>query len=119
MEEEVDTIYLTSEEINRINNVDLNGYPHLLDYRNVFILGCMTGLRFSDFSTIQHNDIRNGMLHKKQEKSDSWVVIPLRKEALSLLTREFAKEFPVFTNAEFNRHIKKIGRLAGISDPIK
>ena len=49
VEEEVDTIYLTCEEINKIYNVDLSGYPHLLDYRNVFVLGCMTGLRFSDF----------------------------------------------------------------------
>jgi len=85
----------------------------------VFVLGCLTGLRFSDFSSLQLNDIRNGMLHKKQTKSDAWVVIPLRKEALSLFNNEFRDQIPILTNTEFNRHIKTLGKLAGIKELIK
>ena len=116
--EEVDAIYLNWQEIGKIYSVDLSCFPHLIDYRNQLVLGCMTGLRFSDFSTIHPSDVRNGMLHKKQGKSDGWVVIPLRQEALSLFNNEFKEQMPVLTNVEFNRHIKILGRLAGINELI-
>jgi len=117
-EEAVDAIYLTWDEISKIYKVDLSGFPHLFDYRNMFVLACLTGLRFSDFSTIKISDVRNKMLYKKQGKTDGWVVIPLRKEAQDLFNNEFKKQIPVLTNAEFNRHIKTIGRLARINDSI-
>ncbi len=59
------------------------------------------------------------MLHKKQGKSDGWVVIPLRKEAINLFNNEFKKQIPIMTNAEFNRHIKTIGKPAGINNLIQ
>ena len=52
-EEAVDAIYLNWEEISKIYKADLSRFPHLIDYRNMFVLGCLTGLRFSDFSTIR------------------------------------------------------------------
>ncbi len=118
-EEAVDAIYLTWEEISKIYKVQLSRFPHLVDHRNMFVLACLTGLRFSDFSTIKQSDVRNRMLHKKQGKSDAWVVIPLRNEAQNLFNHEFKKQIPVLTNPEFNRHIKTIGRLAGIDESIE
>ncbi len=94
-EEAVDAIYLTWDEISKIYKIDLSRFPHLKDYRNMFVLGCLTGLRFSDFSTIKLSDVRNRMLYKKQGKSDGWVVIPLRKEAQDLFNNEFKKQIPV------------------------
>ena len=119
LEEEVDAIYLSWHEINKIYSADLSGFPHLKNYRNLFVLGCFTGLRFSDFSTLEPGDFRNGMLYKKQNKSDGWVVIPLRKEALDLFSNEFKDKIPKVTNAEFNRHIKILGKLAGVTELIK
>lgn len=69
LEEEVDAIYLNWEEIELIRNVDLSKYPHLIDYRDDLVLGCLTGLRFSDFSKLREYDVRGDMLYKKQEKS--------------------------------------------------
>ena len=57
--------------------------------RNRFVVACLTGLRFSDFSLIEPHDLRNGLLYKKQKKSDHWVVIPLRKEAQQMLEQLF------------------------------
>jgi hypothetical protein len=59
------------------------------------------------------------MLYKKQEKSDHWVIIPLRYEAKLIFTRQFRDRIPQLTNPEFNRHIKTIGKLAGITRLIK
>ncbi|HEY8658383.1 MAG TPA: site-specific integrase [Hanamia sp.] len=118
LEVEVDAVYLSKKEIKAINKVDLAKQPHLTNYRNDFVLGCLTGLRFSDFSKIKQDDLRKGMLFKKQQKSDHWVVIPLRKEAMQILENRCFENFKPLTNAEFNRHIKSLAKLAGITDPV-
>jgi integrase len=118
-EEESDAIYLTHDEIATIYQTDLSGYPHLIEHRDLFVLACLTGLRFSDFSTLKPEDVRRDMLYKKQEKSDHWVIIPLREEAKLIFTRQFRDRIPELTNPEFNRHIKTIGKLAGISRLVK
>ena len=119
LDEEADAIYLSVQEIRTIYELDLSEYPHLIRFRDLFVLGCFTGLRFSDFSNIRPDDIRKGMLYKKQGKSDHWVVIPLRPVPFEILINRFNKRVPRVSNPELNRHIKDIGRLAGISMPIK
>jgi integrase len=118
-EEESDAIYLSHEEIAKIYRTDLSAHPYLIEYRDLFVLACLTGLRFSDLSILRPEDLRNDLLYKKQEKSDHWVVIPLRKEAKMIFSEQFKERIPKLTNAEFNRHIKTIGKLAGIGEPIK
>lgn len=118
-EEESDAIYLTHEEIAKIYQTDLTDHPQLIEYRDLFVLACLTGLRFSDFSNLRPEDLQKDMLFKKQEKSDHWVVIPLREEAKLIFTRQFKEKIPSLTNPEFNRHIKTIGKLAGITKQIK
>ena len=118
-EEECDAIYLSHQEIIAIYQTDLSAHPHLIEYRDLFVLGCLTGLRFSDFSTLKPEDLQRDMLYKKQEKSDHWVIIPLREEAKHIFTRQFKEKIPALTNPEFNRHIKTIGKLAGLNRSIK
>ncbi len=69
-------------------------HPYLVEYRDLFVLACLTGLRFSDFSILRPEDLRNGMLYKKQEKSDHWVVILLRKEAKMIFSEQFKEKIP-------------------------
>jgi len=102
-----------------IYQTDLSAHPHLIEYRDLFVLGCLTGLRFSDFSTLKPEDLKRDMLYKKQAKSDHWVIIPLREEAKLIFTRQFKDKISELTNPEFNRHIKTIGKLAGINHTIK
>ncbi len=63
-------MYVTSAEIERIWEVDLSNWPELVHSRNEFVLGCLTGLRFSDFQALQEVDYRNGRLYKKQKNQD-------------------------------------------------
>lgn len=118
-EEESDAIYLSYQEIAQIYQADLSGHPQLIDYRDLFVLACLTGLRFSDFSTLRPEDLQRDMLYKKQEKSDHWVIIPLREEAKLIFTRQFQDRIPDLSNPEFNLHIKTIGKLAGIKRSVK
>jgi hypothetical protein len=117
--EEVDAEYLDWIEIGKMWTVDLSEHPHLIPYRADFVLGCLTGLRFSDFSVLEKPDLRGEFLYKKQGKSKHWVVIPLRKIAREILEDRFRTDYVPLTNAEFNRHIKTVAKLAGITLPVK
>ncbi|MFL5740214.1 MAG: tyrosine-type recombinase/integrase, partial [Flavisolibacter sp.] len=113
-DEASDAIYLTLDEISKLYRTDLSKYPELMIDRNCFVFACLTGLRFSDFSKLKAHDLRQGLLYKKQQKSDQWVVIPLRREAEEMLHNLFDHQLPLSSNPEFNRNIKIIGKLAGI-----
>lgn len=119
MEELADAIYLNMQEIDLIFHVDLSGEHVLEQHRDLFVLGCYTGLRFSDFSSIRIEDIRNNMLYKKQQKSDHWVIIPLRGHAEFILRNKFKNGIPKVSNTEFNDSLKMIGKMAGIDEAIK
>lgn len=119
LEEEVDAVYLSFEEIELIRKVDLGEHAHLSDYRDELVLGCLTGLRFSDFSNLMENDVRGDLLYKKTQKSDNWVVIPLRPEAQKILKKRFRNGVIPPLNQVFNRHIKTICKIAGIDIIIK
>ena len=118
-EEESDAIYLSHEEIGQIYHLDLSKYPELIPYRDLFVLGCLTGLRFSDFSALEPEDLQQDMLYKKQEKSVHWVVIPMRKEAKEIFTRQSRAKIPKISNVKFNEKIKLIAKMAGIGHIVK
>jgi integrase len=109
-EEESDAIYVTYEEIGKIYHLDLSKNPELIPYRDLFVLACLTGLRFSDFSALERDDLQQDMLYKKQEKSVHWVVIPMRKEAKEIFTRQFREHIAVISNIKFNENIKLIAK---------
>lgn len=118
LEEETDAIYLTYNEIASMHKTDLSQMPFLIEYSDLFVFACLSGLRFSDFSTLKLEDLRNDMLFKKQRKSEHWVVVPLRNEARKIFLQHFKDKTVKLTNPEFNRHIKTIGKLAGITEPV-
>ena len=59
------------------------------------------------------------MLYNKQNKSDHWVVIPLRDEAHAIFIEEFKRNVPQTTNNDFNYYIKEVAKFAGIDQLIK
>ena len=62
LEEEVDAVYLSWNEISTIYHLDLSNHKALEKYCDLLVLGCLTGFRFSDYSDIKPEEIRNGML---------------------------------------------------------
>ncbi|MDQ2720617.1 MAG: site-specific integrase [Bacteroidota bacterium] len=119
LDEEADAIYLTKEELKNIFQLNLSALPRLLKYRDLLVFGCLTGLRFSDFSLIRSEDVRDGMIFKKQVKTKHWVVIPLRDEASYIFHNCFKSNIPKVSNPDFNYNIKEVGKLAGIVQPVK
>lgn len=118
LDEESDAIYLTETEIQTIYEVNLSHKTHLEKYRDLLVFGCLTGMRFSDFSSVRPEDVRGKRLYKKQGKSDHWVVIPLREVAAEIYFKKFNRCIPRITNPDFNYYIKEVGEQAGIDELI-
>jgi len=115
VDEETDAIYLSYEEIGAMYALDLSDDLTLELYRDMFVLGCLSGLRYSDFNNLSWNDMRNDLLYKKTKKMDNWVVIPLRKEAKEIFFKHYAQSPPKISNPVFNKYIKLIAKMAGIT----
>ncbi len=94
MGEEVDNVYLSWDELSRIYHLDLSATPFLTKFRDLLILACLTGFRFSDFSNIQVEDFRDGMLHVVQKKTKSLVIVPLREDARPILVDKYELKIP-------------------------
>jgi integrase len=119
MEEEVDAVYLNWSELSKIYYLDLSVKPYLVKYRDIFIVGCLTGLRFGDYSNIRFDEIRDGMLHIVQRKTLSPVIIPLREDARKIIIDKYNLSMPKASDVKFNLYIKEVVRLAGIQEPVK
>lgn len=82
-------------------------------------MGCLTGLRSSDYSNLQFEEYNNGMLHVTQKKTLSPVIVPLREEARHILLDKYEMRLSKISNVKFNKYIKEIVRLADIREPVK
>ena len=57
LREEADNVYLSIDELQKIEKIDLKASPKLEKVRDLFLIGCYTGLRFSDFTQINPENI--------------------------------------------------------------
>lgn len=115
--EEVENIYLNKTEIQKLYNHDLSDSPSLERVRDLFIVGCWTGLRFSDLSKITINKSDSSLSHSiKQNKTGGKVVIPIHD-----MVREILKKYndilpkPI-SNQKFNDYLKEAATLAEIDE---
>lgn len=119
---ETDKIFLTLNEVIALYDFDLSGKPRLEKIRDLFVIGCNTALRFSDFSIIQKENIidNNGhkLLRKRMEKGNRIVVVPLNKMVLSIL-QKYNSMLPVnISNQKMNDYLKEICKLAGFNEHV-
>jgi integrase len=99
-----DTIYLTPTEIKEISNLDLKTNLKLDRVRDMFIIGCYTGLRFSDIINIKPEHINDGMIEIIQVKTKEKVAIPMTKEVERLLSK-YNNSLHKISNQKFNDYL--------------
>ena len=58
--------YLETDEVNLLENMKLKGKEEKV--RDLFLLSCYTGLRWSDLTTLEEAEIKNGILHKTMQR---------------------------------------------------
>ncbi len=103
-----DAIYLNNEEIQELIDLDLSENERLDKVRDAFIIGCYTGLRFSDFSQLSTNHIHDGIIEIVQTKTGNPVSIPLRQQVIDIL-HKYNNNFPKsISNQKFNEYLKEV-----------
>lgn len=120
---DVENIYLSESEIRAIADLDLSGDRNKDIARDIFLVGCYTAQRYSDYSTINEGNIRtleNGqrVIDLKQQKTGNHVVIPVRPE-LQVILDKYENRLPKSYEQKVNKYIKEVAREAGITDKIE
>ena len=87
--------------------------------RDGFLLECWTGCRFSDLGKITRQNIKNGLISLKQQKTGTEVIIPLHPMSIAILEKyNYIPPKPV-SNQRFNDVIKILCHIAEINESEK
>ena len=119
--ESVENIYLNETELDTIYEYDFTEKKKLEQVRDLFIIGCFTGLRFSDFSQLNLANIVDGHIKVKTQKTGEMVEIPLHPKVREILKKYESthKGLPrAISNQKMNEYLKEMGRKVGINDEI-
>ncbi|MBP1637262.1 MAG: tyrosine type site-specific recombinase [Bacteroidetes bacterium] len=114
--EKVTTIFLTNDEVKTIYSLNLQKENSLV--RDLFVVGCLTGMRYSDFSTLSAKNISGNVIIKKTRKTGAHVEVPIHPIVSEILKKY--GDFPPYrdTQQNFNAVIKTICKKAGITDKV-
>lgn len=113
--EQIDAVYLTNDEVTKIAELPLCGHHKLA--RDLFIVGCHTGMRFSDYSRLSMNDISDGVIHFITQKCNAPVDIPAHPRVLKIL-ENYGGTMPSMTGQKLNLYIKEVCKEAGINESV-
>ena len=102
-----DTVYLNQQEIKELQELDLTASPRLDRVRDMFVIGCFTGLRYSDLTNIKPQNIENGMIEMVQAKTGNPVVIPFTTDVLNIL-KKYEYTMPKISNQKFNEYLSLV-----------
>ncbi|WP_162056156.1 site-specific integrase [Pontibacter pamirensis] len=118
-QKDVDIIYLTKQELDKLYSFDLSKHPRLDRVRDVFCFACATGQRYSDVAALRHSDIKGNRWVLRQVKTDSANNVPLSPRAMAILEKyeEEPLPLPVLSNQKTNDYLKELGELVGIDEP--
>jgi len=127
-------VALTLEEITRLYSLPLSGMDEKI--RDCFLIGCLSGQRWSDYGFITPFQVRDGMLTiHQQEKTESYAEVELDlfegelPFTLGDLLAKYGNQSPVITNGHtginktadvtINKRIKELCKSAGITDIVR
>jgi integrase/recombinase XerD len=122
-------MWLTIEEVRNVIQLEIPENKSFLEnVRNMFVLGCLTGLRYSDVVNLKWGHIKEHpcRIEMKITKTEKALTIPLGALAKSIIDN-YSKMciktpetfvMPQIANPVVNRDIKVIMKMAGINKDI-
>jgi integrase len=131
--EETDAVYLTEKEVINLYRFDLSNTKRLEQVRDLFVFGCFSGLRFSDYSEVRRENIvqidGDHFIKMVTKKTQDLVIIPCNPIIMEIMQKydDNHNRLPKsLSNQKFNAYIKEVCQIAGLNetgrlstDPIK
>ena len=110
-------IYLSEKELSDILSLNLKKEAETI--RDIFLVGCYTGMRYSDFSQLTSRNIVNGCIVRKTQKTGEIVQLPIHRVISKILSKRQG-EFPFYADStqNFNKVLKTICKRAKINENI-
>lgn len=116
-------IYLTKEEVKRIEKLELTGVVD--EVRDIFLFQCYTGLRVSDVRLLKWEQVGGDTIRYTTKKTDTFVSKKLPKQAVEILNKHRGSNvvggrvFNLYSNPTMGIRLKEIGMLAEIDEPVQ
>ena len=114
-------IYLTFEELEKIEKVELN--DSLSNARDWLIISCFTGQRISDFMKFTKEQIRaekgKSLLEFTQYKTNKIMTIPIHKKVELILNKRNGNFPKAISDQKYNVFIKAVCKKAGLTQKEK
>lgn len=125
----VDNIYLTEDEIDRLYRLDIpllksqgviDSKSHCEITRDLFVVGCWTGLRLSDLNSLNEANINwdNNTLTIIAQKTKQKVVIPLHDYVKQIYLKYQGKFPKIPDKSKSIAHLQHLAQLAGIDEAV-
>lgn len=121
---DVENIYLTENELERLYNIDftseeirqqIDPQSRIEITRDLFIVACWTGLRFSDWRDLSTANLTEKFMTVRTHKTDETVIIPIHPMVKSILEKYNWKLPRSVDRSKTLRHIRKCAEIAGIN----
>lgn len=132
---DADAIYLTKEDLDRINALDLSKECWGMQVaRDIFMIGVWTAQRVSDYNNIRKEDVKTETIrswdedgnlserqvrtiHVVQQKTGKKIVIPCNKALRDILDK-YPDELPHISEQKLNLYLKELGRKAELNEMV-
>ncbi len=110
LREESDNIYLNEEEINEMMDYRNPESPMHEYIRDMFVIGCWSGLRHSDLSMLSQKNFIESRIRTIQQKVGEKVVIPIHPLVKQILAK-YPDGLPKCPSSQkFNEYLEDIGK---------
>ncbi len=120
-EEPTNAVFLSMNEITRIyyykfEKQDKRKAKERI--RDLFVIGCLTALRYSDYSTLTKDNLQNGYIVKRTKKTNVDVKVPAHDYVKEIFAK-YNGNIPSGLCIQYvNKYLKVIMKEIGLNEPI-
>ena len=123
---DVDNIYLTEEEIQRLYDIDftneevkkqIDPKSNIEQTRDLFVIACWTGLRYGDWHDLSKSQITKDRINMTTHKTMKEVTIPIHPMVKKILRKYNGKLPKSVDKTKTIKQIQKCGEIAHIDEP--
>ena len=110
-----DHFFLKHSEIQTLAKAKFDS--RLEKVRDLFLMGCYCGLRYSDLSTLKPIHVKDGLITKIALKTNEFVKIPVIPALQNLFDKYWkgGNSLPQITNQKGNEYLKELAKVAGLN----
>lgn len=120
LKEDSENVYLNESDLSALAAFDFSELPRLDKVRDMFLIGCWTGLRFSDLSTLDPaNHLHGDTIEIEQYKTGGKVAIPVHPTVKAIFDKYKGQLPQTISNQKFNDYLKEACKMAGINERVQ